>query len=279
MSSWPEPPYSTSTWPALSFRSRARLSLQEPDGLDALAEKHEAVGGVVGVPLQLAAGAQFFEQLLVLGEIGGRDGFDRGHQFLKRRAIVRGFRRSVGFQLLQAGGRGLQASRRAGEQRFLQDRAEQKLAGALRAVQAAELQSGQDLVGALLFGRGVARELQYAPLLHAPGDLVLDVLLEPAHEQALDVVLAVVVRVGDGRGVQHVHEARERCRLAVVRRRGGHDQGVGLAGEQFGEFGAQRSAAAADRHVVRLVDDDHVPVALFEMDAVVACWPSGCRWR
>ena len=52
-------------------------------------------------------------------------------------------------------------------------------------------------------------------------------------------------------------------------RRGGHDQGVGLPGEQLGEFGAQRPTAAADRHVVRLIDHDDVPAAVFEMDAVV----------
>ena len=42
-----------------------------------------------------------------------------------------------------------------------------------------------------------------------------------------------------------------------------------MPGEQFGEFRAQGSATAADRDVVRLIDYDHVPTAIFEMDAVV----------
>jgi len=115
---------------------------KEPDGLDPLAEKHEKGGGVVWVPLQLAPGAQFFEQILVFGEIGGPDGFDRGDQLLKRGTIVRRVRRRVGFQLREAGICGLEARCRAGEERLLQNCAEEKLAGALRAIEAAELECG-----------------------------------------------------------------------------------------------------------------------------------------
>ena len=97
-----------------------------------------------------------------------------------------------------------------------------------------------------------------------------DVLLEPANHQPLvaEILLRVGVRVGDGGGVEHVHEACEAARAAVVRRRGEHDEGVGTPCQEAGEAAPQR-ARAPIRDVVRLVDDDHVPVRLLQVGAVL----------
>ena len=97
-----------------------------------------------------------------------------------------------------------------------------------------------------------------------------DVLLEPADHQPLvaEVLLRVGVRIGDGGSVEHVHEAREAARAAVVRRRRKHDEGVGATRQQAGEAAAQRARAPV-RDVVRFVDDDHVPVRLLQVGAVL----------
>ena len=84
---------------------------------------------------------------------------------------------------------------------------------------AGELDRKQRLEGRLLFracGMAVAEDFA---LLEGLVHLVLDVLLEAADDQALaaEVLLAVVLRVGDGRRVQHVHQAGEAAGAAVVR--------------------------------------------------------------
>ena len=78
------------------------------------------------------------------------------------------------------------------------------------------------------------------PLLEGLLHLVLDVFLEPADEEPLDVFRAVVVRVGDGRRVEHVHEAGEAPGLAVVGGGREHDERVGAAGQELGQLGPQR---------------------------------------
>ena len=98
-------------------------------------------------------------------------------------------------------------------------------------------------------------------------DLVLDVLLEAADEQALDLVLGVVARVGHGRRFEHVHQVGEALGLAVVRRGAGQDQRVAGPGQQRGEP-APLGVGVGD--VVALVDDDHVPVALLQVGPVAA---------
>ena len=100
--------------------------------------------------------------------------------------------------------------------------------------------------------------------------LVLDVLLEAADDKPFpaEVLRLVVVRVGDGGGVQHVHQAGEAARPPVVWGRRQHDEGVRAAREQAGEPAAERAGAAV-RHVVRLVNDDHVPPGFFEVGPVL----------
>ena len=100
--------------------------------------------------------------------------------------------------------------------------------------------------------------------------LALDVLLEAADDEPFpaEVLRFVVVRVGDGGRVQHVHQAGEAARLSVVRGRRQHDEGVRAAREQAGEPAAERAGAAV-RHVVRLVNDDHVPPGFFEVGPVL----------
>ena len=138
----------------------------------------------------------------------------------------------------------------------------------------------QRLVGRFFRGRGGEAAPDDLPVAEGVAHLVPDVLLEAPDDQPLaaEVVLRVVVRVGDGGRVEHVHQAREAARPAVVRRRREHDERVGAAGEQPGEAAAQRgppvrgprrAAGAPVGDVVRLVDDDDVPVRLLQVRAVL----------
>ena len=101
-------------------------------------------------------------------------------------------------------------------------------------------------------------------------DLVPDVLLEASDDEPLvaEVLRRIVVRVGDGGRVKHVHQARKATRLAVVRRCRQHDERVRAAREQAREAASQRAGAAVG-DVVGLVDDDDVPVRLLQVRAVL----------
>ena len=103
----------------------------------------------------------------------------------------------------------------------------------------------------------------------AGAELVAHVGLEAADDQPfVAVVVALIVgRVGDGGRVEHVDQAGETFRLAVVRGGGEHHQGIGAGGQQFGQPGTL-GAAAALGDVVGFVDDDDVPIGLFQIVAV-----------
>src|SRR5262245_26120276 len=120
----------------------------------------------------------------------------------------------------------LQASLRARQERFEQGCAEENIlvSGNASAVEGVKLKGGQGLKDNLL---GIIRadvSNLVLPLLEVLADLVLDVLLETADEQALDLVLGVVARVGHGRRFEHVHQVGEALGFAVVRRGAGQDQ-------------------------------------------------------
>lgn len=83
----------------------------------------------------------------------------------------------------------------------------------------------------------------------------------------LDVLGLVVPLVSDGGQVQHRDQLGERLRVAVVRGGAGEQQRVGLLGEPLGKAFAE--VPFADE-VVRLVDDDRVPVHGVEVLAVAA---------
>ena len=127
----------------------------------------------------------------------------------------------------------------------------------------------QRVVGRFLRVRGAEPLLHHLPVAERLSHLVLHVLLEAADDEARpEVLLRVVFGVGDGGGVQHVDEAREAARLAVVGGGREHDEGVGPPREQLREAAAQ-GARTPVGHVVRLVDDDDVPPRLFEVGAVL----------
>ena len=177
------------------------------------------------------------------------------------------------------------AGGRTGEQRLLQ-RDEEEVATlrhrtGRRGSGRRQPHGEQRLVGGLL-RRGRRKPApDDLPLAEGVANLMPDVLLEAPDDEPLlaEVFLRVVVRIRDGRRVQHVHQAREAARPAVVRRRREHDERVGPAREQASEAAAQRRSSmrgvpagaspAAVRDVVRLVDDDDVPVGLLQVGAVL----------
>ena len=116
-------------------------------------------------------------------------------------------------------------------------------------------------------------ELLGDPLLEVRTDLVADVLLEAADDQALvaEVLRGVVVGIADGGGVEQAHQRGEAARRAIVRRGREQHQGVGAGGQQAGQASAPRQAvlACTGRDVVALVDDDDVPPGVLQIVAVL----------
>ena len=127
----------------------------------------------------------------------------------------------------------------------------------------------QSLIGGLFFQRGVQVDVIDYPLFKLLLHLVADVFLEPANDQAFiaEVFFGVIVRIGNGRGVQHVHQAGEASCLAVVGRCGEHDQSIRTARQQLCQF-RTLGATPAFSHIMGFVDDDNVPVGLFQMPTV-----------
>ncbi len=154
--------------------------------------------------------------------------------------------------------------RRAGKQHLGQVGGKQL--GAARAAQRAEAAARQHFVQMLL-GRGSGRAQRGNP---AFGEVALQLLahivLEAAHDQPLmgKVLAGVVRRISNGRWIEHIHQAGEALWLAIVRRGGQHDERVRATRQQIGQAGALRATAALG-HVVRLIDDDDVPVGTLQI--------------
>ena len=134
---------------------------------------------------------------------------------------------------------------------------------------AGDLNGQQCVVRRFLRFRSTALPRAHLPLAERLAHLLLHVLLEAADDQTRpEVLLRVVFRVGNRGGVQHVDEAREAARLAVVGGRREHDERIGLPRQQLRKAAAQGTRSPVG-HVVRLVDDDDVPPRLFEVGAVL----------
>ena len=262
----------------------ARQALPQPaEGLDPLGENDEPVLRVGGAPTERLVAVDGREEGPVLGELAGPDAFHglvEGAEGLHLGGDGWGFA-AVPFALPARETRldGGAAGRRAGKQRLLQGDEEEVAAGGAgrRAEQSARAartsrhpHPQQRLIGRLLGGGGRDPAMDDLPVAEDALHLVLDVLLEAADDEALpaEVLRFVVVRVGDGGGVQHVHQAGEAARPAVVRGRRQHDEGVRAARQQAGEPAAERARAAVG-HVVRLVNDDHVPIGLLQVGPVL----------
>ena len=246
--------------------------VQPAQGLYSLGEDDETVGRGLRLPAERRPSLDCREQRPVLGVVVRADTGQSRAQVLERSDLGGDSLVRLMFQFPAAARDavvdGLNASGRAGEERLLQRHDEEVPASRSRAVRHPHRQQG--FVGRLL-GRG---RVERAPVRHPVpkrlADLILDVLLEPANHEALvpEVLPGVVVGIRDGGRVQHVHQAGEAPRLAVVGCRGEHDQRVGAPRQQSRETAAQRARAAIG-HVVRLVDHDHVPPGLFEVGAVL----------
>src|ERR1035437_981032 len=111
---------------------------QEHEGFDALGEDDEAVTGLFGVPVEVAAYAQEGEQPLVLGELVWSNGVDGIGERAQGVAVPLGFRGCHAFDLFQALLDGLAAGGRAGEKGLFEHGPKQKLTGLLRLLEGGE---------------------------------------------------------------------------------------------------------------------------------------------
>ena len=159
----------------------------------------------------------------------------------------------------------LLAGVRAGQERLQESDAEEIVVGRV-APQRVKAGGGQPGKKELL-DRTRGQSDQLCPALaKVARHLALDILFEAACEQSGDLFRGVARHVGDGRRLQHVHQVGEALGPAIVGRGRGEDQAVAGARQQAGQPVA---LAAGVGHVVALVDDDHVPVALFEVVTIL----------
>jgi hypothetical protein len=80
----------------------------------------------------------------------------------------------------------------------------------------------------------------------------------------------IIVRVGDGGGIEHIHQAGETPRSAVMWSDREHDQSVGPPGQQPGELVPLRRFLSAVGHILSLVDHDNVPIGILLAQQTVA---------
>lgn len=101
-------------------------------------------------------------------------------------------------------------------------------------------------------------------------DFVANVVFEASHDEALphEVLRFVVLPIGKHRRVEHVDQAREALGSAVVGRGRKHDEGVRALREKARQLRALAFRTALG-DVVRLVDQDDVPVRFFQERAVL----------
>ncbi|MNT76823.1 hypothetical protein D3C72_2158740 [compost metagenome] len=88
---------------------------------------------------------------------------------------------------------------------------------------------------------GLARDLLDLALGKLTGHLIFDVFFKAPHYQIFigKVTVLVIGRIGDGSGVEHVHQAGEALWLAIMRGGREHDQCVTAPSQQFSELAAQ----------------------------------------
>ena len=251
----------------------ASRSFQPVQGGDAFGEDDEAVRRLGGAPVERLATLDGVEQCLVLGVVGWSDPRERIAECRQGRDL--GFPgrgvlpiRDLPLPPLDALVDGLDARRRTGKERLFERHREEIARRRFRP--AAGDPDRQQRVVRRFLGRGCGKPLRkHLPVPERIAHLIPHVLLEATnHQTGPEVLPGEVVRVGDGSCIQHVDEAREAARLAVVGCGGEHDERVGPSGEQPGQAIALGSGAPV-RDVVRLVDDDDVPRRLFQVGAVL----------
>jgi hypothetical protein len=133
------------------------------------------------------------------------------------------------------------------------------------AIQGVEAEILEDLQAGFLGAAGgnlAELHLSLSEMLSGVGD---DIFLEATQEEASDVLGLVVLGVGDGGGVEHVHQVGEGGGLAVMGGGRGQDQAVAGLGQEAGEAIAL-GVLVGD--VVAFVEDDGVPVAGLQEGAV-----------
>ena len=195
--------------------------------------------------------------------------------------VLRVFVAGERFELLQAVLDGRNAGRGARKERLREGRAKELAPPLVLRVDVLELQLRERPVDRVLRGIGVDADRFDRAVGEFLRGFAADVVFETSNDEALphEVLRFVVLPIGEHRRVEHVDQAREALGAPVVRGGGKHDEGVGALREKARELRALTHRAAFG-DVVRFVDQDDVPVRVFEERAVLGALQGDRRfWR
>lgn len=134
-------------------------------------------------------------------------------------------------------------------------------------VDALKRKVGKEAIGFFFWGGGLGGDAVDLALFKAFGDLCSDIFLEASDIKSLDIFFCVLLGICECRGIEHIHKAGKAFRLSVVGGCRKHDQSIRTFGEKLREF-ATFGGFAACGDIVCFVDDDDIPVGLFEGNAV-----------
>ena len=188
---------------------------QKALGFAAPRKDHQPVFGVFATPTPITSDQM--QQPLIFGKISRPNHRQQGLQLLKG-CTVGWCWCGIGLQALEPVAHRFQCRHRAGKQAFGQGGFEQ-LACLGFGVAVRQLEILQQCKYPFFPFTGLALDISCITLLHAAAQISDHILSEAPYIQILDVVFGVLARIGDRRGVEHVHQAREALRLAVMGRR------------------------------------------------------------
>ena len=209
-----------------------------------------------------------FQQFLITGKSGRRNCFQCRFQFFQQTHILDVLCGIFFIKLLQPLINTLYACGGTGKQRFFQTGLKQ-LAGSFGFSQIHfQLHLGKNIKSMFFLCGGIAAHKRDFSFQKSTADLVFYIFFEAANAQSFNIFGGIVFRVGNGCGIQHVHQRSKTLCPTVVRRCGQHDHGITAICKQLGQTRTLGLMVSPFRNILRLIDHDNIPICIFQVRAV-----------
>ena len=99
-------------------------------------------------------------------------------------------------------------------------------------------------------------------------DLVFDIFFEAADAQSFYIFGRIVFRICNGSRIKHIHQRCKTLCPTVMRRCRQHNHRITPICKQLGETRTLRLMISAFRNILRFIDNDDIPICIFQMSAV-----------